>query len=97
MRLRRLTGGGKKPHQIEVTREHRERAVRRVRPLVLRDPDDNGVELYWDRPQEKWPRTPDGKLAMFTRHLDLMGLLAAAGEPPKAEVADAAEDEVRDL
>jgi catechol 2,3-dioxygenase len=65
--------------------------------LYLRDPDDNGVELYWDRPQDKWPRTPDGKLAMFTRHLDLMGLLAAAGEPLKAQVEDAAEDEVRDL
>ena len=41
--------------------------------LYLRDPDDNGVELYWDRPQELWPRTADGKLAMFTRQLDLMG------------------------
>ncbi len=65
--------------------------------LYLRDPDDNGVELYWDRPQDKWPRTPDGKLAMFTRHLDLPGLLASAGEPPKAQVADAAEDKVLDL
>ena len=37
--------------------------------LYLRDPDDNGVELYWDRPQELWPRTTDGKLAMFTRRL----------------------------
>lgn len=34
--------------------------------LYLRDPDGNGVELYWDRPQEQWPRTADGKLAMFT-------------------------------
>jgi catechol 2,3-dioxygenase len=50
--------------------------------LYLRDPDDNGVELYWDRPRENWPRAPDGKLTMYTRHLDLMGLLAAAeGEP----------------
>jgi len=65
--------------------------------LYLRDPDDNGVELYRDRPQEQWPRTPDGKLAMFTRHLDLPGLLAPAGEPPKAQVADAAEDKMRDL
>jgi catechol 2,3-dioxygenase len=46
--------------------------------LYLRDPDENGVELYWDRPREVWPRAPDGKLAMYTRHLDLMGLLAAA-------------------
>ena len=44
--------------------------------LYLRDPDDNGVELYWDRPQEAWPRTPRGELAMFTRRLDLNGLLS---------------------
>ena len=45
--------------------------------LYLRDPDENGVELYWDRPREAWPRTPDGELAMFTRRLDLEALLAA--------------------
>ena len=45
--------------------------------LYLRDPDGNGVELYWDRPQEEWPRTPDGGLAMYTRPLDLDSLLAA--------------------
>ena len=45
--------------------------------LYLRDPDDNGVELYWDRPEEEWPRTPDGELAMFTKALDLDALLAA--------------------
>ena len=45
--------------------------------LYLRDPDGNGVELYWDRPSEKWPRTPDGALAMFTRPLDLEELLKA--------------------
>ena len=38
--------------------------------LYLRDPDQNGVELYWDRPREEWPRSPDGGLAMFTRRLD---------------------------
>jgi catechol 2,3-dioxygenase len=43
--------------------------------LYLRDPDDNGVELYWDRPPEAWPRTPQCELAMFTRRLDLNGLL----------------------
>ncbi len=43
--------------------------------LYLRDPDGNGVELYWDRPRELWPRTPDGGLAMFTRTLDLDALL----------------------
>jgi len=44
--------------------------------LYLRDPDGNGVELYWDRPQEEWPRTPDGGLAMYTQPLDLDSLLA---------------------
>ena len=47
--------------------------------IYLRDPDDNGVELYWDRPQAQWPLTADGKLAMFTRRLDLTNLLAEAG------------------
>ncbi|MBV9754489.1 MAG: VOC family protein, partial [Hyphomicrobiales bacterium] len=46
--------------------------------LYLRDPDDNGVELYWDRPEDKWPKTPQGELQMFTRRLDLEGLLRAA-------------------
>jgi catechol 2,3-dioxygenase len=46
--------------------------------LYLRDPDQNGVELYWDRPKEQWPRGRDGELAMYTRALDLEGLLAAA-------------------
>jgi catechol 2,3-dioxygenase len=45
--------------------------------IYLRDPDGNGVELYCDRPQEQWPRTADGELAMFTRALDLEALLAA--------------------
>jgi catechol 2,3-dioxygenase len=45
--------------------------------LYLRDPDENGVELYWDRPRELWPKTPDGGLAMFTRALDLEDLLKA--------------------
>ena len=43
--------------------------------IYLRDPDENGIELYWDRPQELWPRTPDGALAMFTRRLDVASLL----------------------
>ena len=46
--------------------------------LYLRDPDGNGVELTWDRPREQWPRTPDGGLAMYTRRLDLEGLLGEA-------------------
>jgi len=46
--------------------------------LYLRDPDGNGVELYWDRPPGQWPHTPDGKLTMFTHPLDLERLLAEA-------------------
>ncbi len=49
--------------------------------LYLRDPDDNGVELYWDVPAEQWPRTADGALAMVTRPLDLHALLAEAKTP----------------
>lgn len=44
--------------------------------LYLRDPDGNGVELYRDRPREEWPRTASGELAMYTRPLDLVGLLS---------------------
>ena len=47
--------------------------------LYLRDPDGNGVELYRDRPQEEWPRNPDGTMAMMTEHLDLSALLREAG------------------
>jgi catechol 2,3-dioxygenase len=43
--------------------------------LYLRDPDDNGVELYWDRREAEWPRTATGELNMFTRRLDLENLL----------------------
>jgi catechol 2,3-dioxygenase len=46
--------------------------------IYLRDPDDNGVELYCDKPRDQWPRTADGKLAMFTRALDLTALLSEA-------------------
>jgi catechol 2,3-dioxygenase len=45
--------------------------------LYLRDPDQNGVELYWDRPRDRWPTTAEGHLAMVTRGLDLRSLLAA--------------------
>jgi catechol 2,3-dioxygenase len=44
--------------------------------VYLRDPDGNGVELYWDRPRDQWPSDGDGRLAMFTRPLDLTALLA---------------------
>jgi len=62
--------------------------------LYLRDPDDNGVELYWDRPRDVWPRTADGKLSMFTRRLDLMGLLAVAPSSPAP--SQAAPEPLRD-
>lgn len=45
--------------------------------LYLHDPDGNGIELTWDRPRDRWPRTPDGQLAMYTRPLDLADLLEA--------------------
>jgi len=47
--------------------------------LYLRDPDQNGVELYFDRPKEEWPRSLQGQLAMYTRPLDLSSLLAEVG------------------
>jgi catechol 2,3-dioxygenase len=56
--------------------------------LYLRDPDGNGVELYWDRPQAEWPRSPDGSLAMFTHALDLNDLLQTASSEPR-DVASA--------
>ena len=43
--------------------------------LYLNDPDDNGVELYWDRPKELWPKKSDGSIDMYTRPLNLPGLL----------------------
>jgi len=49
--------------------------------IYLRDPDRNGVELYWDRPQEQWPRTSNGELAMFTHALNLDALLKEAEGP----------------
>ena len=45
--------------------------------LYLSDPDGNGIELYVDRPQDQWPRTADGELAMVTQRLDLQDLLAS--------------------
>ncbi len=46
--------------------------------IYLDDPDSNGVELYWDRPEAEWPRAADGSLAMKTEPLDLDRLLASA-------------------
>src|ERR1051325_1572772 len=54
--------------------------------LYLRDPDHNGVELYWDRPKDQWPYTADGRLAMYTRHLDLRALLGELPSTPAPDV-----------
>jgi len=62
--------------------------------LYLRDPDQNGVELYCDRPQQLWPRTADGKLAMVTHRLDLDDLLREAPARPRPQ--DRTSGEVRD-
>jgi len=58
--------------------------------LYLRDPDDNGVELYWDRPEDEWPRTANGDLAMYTRPLNLHSLLAEAPAQVSTGPADLA-------
>ncbi len=47
--------------------------------IYLRDPDENGVELYRDRPEAEWPRTADGRVSMFNAPFDLEALLAEAG------------------
>jgi len=49
--------------------------------IYLDDPDGNGVELYWDRPRDQWPTQRDGSLDMFTKALDVPGLLATLGTP----------------
>ncbi|MGH9359574.1 MAG: hypothetical protein ACRD1O_10430 [Terriglobia bacterium] len=58
--------------------------------VYLHDPDDYGLELYWDRPEELWPRNPDGQLAMYTRRLDLKDLLKEA--PPDAHIGPGSRD-----
>jgi catechol 2,3-dioxygenase len=50
--------------------------------LYLRDPDNNGVELYWDKPKEQWPYTADGKLAMGNERLDRQELLGELNRQP---------------
>lgn len=49
--------------------------------IYLDDPDGNGVELYWDRPQSEWPTTAEGKLTMFTKYLDVEHLLSELDTP----------------
>lgn len=46
--------------------------------VYLRDPDQNGVELYWDKPMDMWPRDADGTLAMTNNRLDVPALIALA-------------------
>jgi catechol 2,3-dioxygenase len=46
--------------------------------LYLNDPEGNGLELYWDRPEEEWPRGPDGKVAMVSEPVNLQALLVEA-------------------
>jgi len=46
--------------------------------LYLRDPDGNGIELYWDRPQDEWPRSAEGGIAMSNQPIDLEALLTEA-------------------
>jgi catechol 2,3-dioxygenase len=46
--------------------------------VYLSDPDGNGIELYWDRPADEWPRTPDGGLALVNLPLDVDALLSEA-------------------
>lgn len=53
--------------------------------LYLRDPDDNGLELYWDKPRSEWPRTAAGELAMTTGPLDIQSLLREVKTAPASE------------
>jgi catechol 2,3-dioxygenase len=53
--------------------------------LYLRDPDGNGIELYWDRPREEWPRAADGSIEMISAPLDLGALRAAAEQRAGAD------------
>jgi catechol 2,3-dioxygenase len=55
--------------------------------LYLRDPDGNGLELYWDRPRDRWPRTADGAIDMITKRLDLDALLDEGRRPRPAPAA----------
>lgn len=70
--------------------------------LYLRDPDGNGIELYWDKPRDHWPRAADGTLRMVTDPLDLGALLAAGaadgGQPAAiAPMSDTTRQRLRDL
>lgn len=62
--------------------------------VYLRDPDDNGVELYWDKPREVWPITAKGCLQMYSKRLDLDDLLKEK-MPDKPSKADADKQRLR--
>lgn len=49
--------------------------------IYLFDPDENGIELYWDRPRDQWPRKGDGSIDMYTRPLDLNSLMSEIQNP----------------
>jgi catechol 2,3-dioxygenase len=70
--VRRLSEHG---HPVDGVADH---AVSEA--VYLRDPDGNGIELYWDRPQSEWPRGPGGEVLMTVDPLDVEALLAAADE-----------------
>jgi catechol 2,3-dioxygenase len=61
--------------------------------LYLHDPDGNGLELYWDRPRNQWPRAADGSLQMTTERLDVDALLEEARRPRPAPAAHGAAPE----
>jgi catechol 2,3-dioxygenase len=73
--------------------------------LYLRDPDGNGLELYWDRPRDAWPRAADGSLRMVTERLDVNQLRAERASPApsvtpavtQAPITDEVRDRLRDL
>jgi catechol 2,3-dioxygenase len=65
--------------------------------LYLRDPDQNGVELYCDRPKEQWPYSPDGQLGMYSQPLDIRRLLAEPPERLPLHAETAAEPGLEDL
>jgi catechol 2,3-dioxygenase len=68
--LRRVTAAG---HRLDGASDH---GVSEA--LYLRDPDGNGLELYWDRPREEWPRDVQGKFVLVSEPLDVEALLAEA-------------------
>jgi hypothetical protein len=65
--------------------------------LYVHDPDGNGLELYWDRPREAWPRRPDGSIQMFTHPLDTNALLAEATRTAALSLTDATRGRLKRL